>query len=209
MAFGTRIREVYKQRLGLTQERFVETMQLRHLKSREALSNYNRGVSEPDLNTLEEMADTLCLSLDYLREREPAPGWSPALRTARQKLLRDLAQHDQFGDTPTERIVRLLPLLHKRMPQVNGGLTPSEAVFAAWLRWSVGDWERAKLGTSMATTVQIAAAAEFLDLPTQWFLDGKGARLQSVAVERLLPLAELLYRSGKDVPELERLLSQT
>jgi len=85
--FGNRLREVRTER-GLLQRDLEEALNLRP----GTVSQYERGLREPDFNLLVIMADQFDVSLDYLLGRPDAKRESPALAEARRRLETALSQ---------------------------------------------------------------------------------------------------------------------
>jgi len=153
--FGTRLRQLRTDR-GLLQRDLEEALTLRP----GTLSQYERGVREPDFDLLMVIADMLEVSLDYLLGRPEAPVESPALASARRQLQAALSQVAAAGDAR-------LPLILELAEQVAPGQFGLQRL-AQRLTLNPATLKACRTGTGSLPETTLLQLARHLGLPPDW-----------------------------------------
>ncbi|HWI52132.1 MAG TPA: helix-turn-helix transcriptional regulator [Symbiobacteriaceae bacterium] len=154
--FGNRLREVRTER-GLLQRDLEEALNLRP----GTVSQYERGLREPDFNLLVIMADRFEVSLDFLLGRPDAQRESPALAAARRQLQAALSEVAAGG----LRLPLVLQLAEQVAPAQFGLQRLAER-----LTVPPGTISACRSGKGALPEPTLTQLARHLGIPAQWLL---------------------------------------
>lgn len=153
--FGNRLREL-RTAHGLLQRDLEKDLSLRP----GTVSQYERGLREPDFNLLLIIADRFEVSVDYLLGRPEAPLESPALAAARRQLQAALAQ---VAPGASPRLAYVLAVAEQVAP-VQFGLTQLSRRFTL----NAGILRACKAGEGSLPEPTRTQLARHLGIPTDW-----------------------------------------
>ena len=155
--FGNRLRQLRTDRC-LRQRDLEQALSLRP----GTMSQYERGVREPDFDLLMIIADKLEVSLDYLLGRPEAQMESPALAAARRQLQDALGQAAATGGSR-------LPLVLELAEQVSPSQFGLQRL-AQRLTVTAGTLNACRSGIGSLPQTTLLELARHLGVPPEWLM---------------------------------------
>jgi hypothetical protein len=151
----------YARHMKWTQDTFAHILEHK-TKGRVAAWMREVDTRQPSADQIFDIAERLCISLDWLLGRETVDMWSPDVHAARLYLRSHLS--GVHLDTPLERVKYIVHLLGERLPQlahphITGGI----------LGLNTKEYERFTSGQPSISQHTIHRLAEFTLIPDAWF----------------------------------------